>query len=401
MSVKQIHYGSQHIDDQEINQVIGVLKSDFLSSGPKIKEFEERMQALTGAKYCAAVANGTAALHLAVKALDLPAGKRGITSPITFVASANSFVYNGLKPDFADIDPRTYCMDPVELEKRIDGETGVVIPVHFTGQTAHMEAISAIAKRNGAAVIEDAAHAIGSTYENGETAGSCCYSDMTIFSFHPVKTITTGEGGAITTNDKTLYEKLTRLRNHGLTKDSNVFKNKNPDWIGPWYYEMHEPGFNYRMTDIQAALGIGQLNKLEGFIRRRQEICAAYDEAFKNLDWLTMPYRRPGVVSVLHLYVILIDFKALGKSRTQVMAELREKGINTQVHYIPVHYQPYYRETFGFNAGDFPKSEAYYSQCLSIPLYPRMTDDDIRRVISAVSALGKGEQNDPITPAYT
>lgn len=391
MKKNQIHYGSQHIDDEEINRVIEVLKSDFLSSGPRIKEFEERILTLTGAKYCAAVANGTAALHLAVKALDLPGGKKGITSPITFVASANSFVYNGLEPDFADIDPRTYCMDPVELEKRINSDTGVILPVHFAGQTADMKAMSTIAKQNGIAVIEDAAHAIGSTYENGETVGSCWCSDMTIFSFHPVKTITTGEGGAITTNDKSLYEKITRLRNHGLTKDSATFKNKNPDWIGPWYYEMHEPGFNYRMTDIQAALGIGQLNKLERFIQRRQDICSAYDEAFKNLDWLTVPYRRPGVESVLHLYVILIHFEAIGKTRTQVMAELREKGINTQVHYIPVHYQPYFNETFGFNPGDFPRAESYYDRCLSIPLYPRMTDRDIQRVIEAVAALEHGE----------
>jgi UDP-4-amino-4,6-dideoxy-N-acetyl-beta-L-altrosamine transaminase len=393
MKLKWIHYGSQYVDDEDINEVLGVLRSDFLSSGPKIKAFEEKILEHTGAQYCAAVANGTAALHLAVKALDINKRKTGITSPITFVASANTFIYNGLKPDFADIDEKTYCMDPAELGKRINNDTAVIIPVHFAGQPCDMEAIRKIAP-GGVYIVEDAAHAIGSKYENGKPVGCCCYSDMTIFSFHPVKTITTGEGGAITTNDKAFYEKLVMLRNHGLTKDASKFKVHHSSFIdhhsespGPWYYEMQELGFNYRLTDIQAALGLGQLRKLERFIKRRREIISIYSEAFKDLEWLTTPYERPGVFGALHLYVIKIDFDRIGKSRTQVMTELKEKAIGTQVHYIPVHLQPYYRENFGFKEGDYPRAEQYYRQCLSIPLYPRMTDDDINRVIDTIKNL--------------
>jgi perosamine synthetase len=386
MKPKWIHYGSQYVDDEDINEVLGVLRSDFLSSGPKIREFEERVLEHTGAQYCVVVANGTAALHLAVKALDFEKRKTGITSPNTFVASANTFVYNGLKPDFADIDEKTYCMDAAELEKKIDIDTAVIIPVHFAGQPCDMEAIRKVVPKD-VYVIEDAAHAIGSKYENGKPVGCCCYSDMTIFSFHPVKTITTGEGGAITTNNKALYEKLLMLRNHGLTKDAPKFKVHHSGSPGPWYYEMQELGFNYRLTDIQAALGLGQLRKLEHFIGRRLEIISAYNDAFKNLEWLTTPYQRPGVFGALHLYVIKIDFDRIGKTRTQVMSELKEKAIGTQVHYIPVHLQPYYREHFGFKEGDYPRAEQYYRQCLSIPLYPRMTNEDINRVIDAIACL--------------
>jgi len=389
MKPKTLHYGSQYIDDDDINEVLAVLKSDFLSQGPTIREFEEQMAAQTGAEYCIAVSSGTAALHLAVKALDIEAGKEGITSPITFVASANSLIYNNLKPVFADIDDKTYCLDPRQLEKKINKNTRVIIPVHFAGQPAEMKEIYEIAKKQGIFIIEDAAHAIGSRFEDGSLVGACKYSHMTVFSFHPVKTITTGEGGAITTNDKKRYEKLSMLRNHGLTRDNSKFRfqPKNSSLTGPWYYEMQELGFNYRITDIQAALGKGQLRKLAGFIKRRREIIAKYNEAFKDLEWLTIPYERPGVFSALHLYVIKIDFERIKKTRAQVMAELKEKAINTQVHYIPVHLQPYYRENFGFKEGDFPKGEDYYRQCLSIPLYPKMTDDDVHRVIDAVISL--------------
>ena len=350
------------------------------------------MAVQTGARYCVAVSSGTAALHLAVKALEIEAGKEGITSPITFAASANSFLYNNLKPVFADIDDKTYCLDPRELEKKINKNTRVIIPVHFAGQPAEMKEIYEIAKKQGIFIIEDAAHAIGSKFADGSPVGACKYSHMTAFSFHPVKTITTGEGGAITTNDKALYEKLLMLRNHGLTKDHAKFRCQPGDskLTGPWYHEMQELGFNYRMTDIQAALGIGQLRKLAGFIKRRREIIAKYNEAFKDLEWLTIPYERPGVFSALHLYVIKIDFQRIEKTRAQVMAELKENAINTQVHYIPVHLHPYYRENFGFKEGDFPKGEAYYRQCLSIPLYPKMTDDDVQRVIDCLRRPCRG-----------
>lgn len=384
-----INYGRQWLDDVEIKEVLGALTSDFLSSGPRIKEFEEQMSAYTGARYCAAVSSGTAGLHLAVKALEIEAGKEGITSPLTFIATSNSLIYNNLRPNFADIHEKTLCLDPAEFEKHIKQDTAVVIPVHFAGQPAEMEKIYEIAGKQGIFIIEDAAHAIGSKYENGQRVGSCCFADMTVFSFHPVKTITTGEGGAVTTNDKTLYEKLIMLRNHGMTKDPN--KLKAPDSssdVGPWYYEMQELGYNYRITDIQAALGIGQLKKLDHFIKRRREIIARYNDAFKNLAWLTVPYERPGVFSALHLYVIRIDFEHINKTRTQVMNELRTKGIGTQVHYIPVHFQPYYQEHFGFKKGDYPKAEHYYQQCLSIPLFPKMTDDDVKRVIDAIVVIG-------------
>lgn len=400
MKQRFLPYGTQYIDDDIVNDVVEVLRSDFLSQGPKIKEFEQQMAKQVNADYCVAVANGTAALHLAVQALQLPQGRKGITSPITFVASSNSFLYSHLFPEFVDIDEKTYCMDPELLKQKVDEDTGVIIPVHFAGQPCDMETIAEIRRENNPHgdlyIIEDAAHAIGSKYQNGEPVGSCCYSDMTIFSFHPVKTMTTAEGGAITTNCGVLYERLLMLRNHGLTRDAGKFENKDmavgnengKDIYGPWYYEMQTLGFNYRMTELQAALGVGQLRNLDKFIARRNDVMNAYDKAFKDIPWLTIPYRSPDVTSTLHLYVLLFDFKAIGKTRSQVMAQLREKGIGTQVHYIPVHLQPLYRQQFDFKKGDFPKSEYYYDHCLSIPIFPKMTGEDIARVVQAIKELG-------------
>lgn len=384
-----IPYGKHWLDDDDIAAVTNVLKSDFLTQGPAIGTFEKALTDYLGARYAVAVANGTAALHLAVKALDLEKGKHGITSPNTFAASANCFVYNGLEPDFADIDEHNYCLDPAELVKKVNEQTGVVIPVHFAGQPADMEQISTITKNKKIRLIEDASHAIGSKYENGQMVGSCCFADMCTFSFHPVKTIGTGEGGAITTNSKELYDTLILLRNHGITKDKSKFKAWDETMVrtGPWYYEMLDLGFNYRLTDIQAALGTSQLKKINSFIKRRREIVACYNNAFKNIPWLTPPYEREGVFSAFHLYVIKIDFEKIGKTRTQVMEELKTRGVGTQVHYIPVHLHPYYREHFGFKEGDFPKAEQYYNRCLSIPLYPKMTDDDVDQVIKALICL--------------
>ncbi|HLP57200.1 MAG TPA: UDP-4-amino-4,6-dideoxy-N-acetyl-beta-L-altrosamine transaminase [Candidatus Deferrimicrobium sp.] len=384
-----IPYGKHWLDDDDIAAVTNVLKSDFLTQGPAIGTFEKALTDYLGARYAVAVANGTAALHLAVKALDLEKGKQGITSPNTFAASANCFVYNGLEPDFADIDEHNYCLDPAELVKKVNEQTGVVIPVHFAGQPADMEQITAITKNKKIRLIEDASHAIGSKYENGQMVGSCCFADMCTFSFHPVKTIGTGEGGAITTNSKELYDTLILLRNHGITKDKSKFKAWDETMVrtGPWYYEMLDLGFNYRLTDIQAALGTSQLKKINSFIKRRREIVACYNNAFKNIPWLTPPYEREGVFSAFHLYVIKIDFEKIGKTRTQVMEELKTRGVGTQVHYIPVHLHPYYREHFRFKEGDFPKAEQYYNRCLSIPLYPKMTDDDVDQVIKALICL--------------
>ncbi|MDP3014641.1 MAG: aminotransferase class I/II-fold pyridoxal phosphate-dependent enzyme, partial [Candidatus Subteraquimicrobiales bacterium] len=279
-----IPYGKQWIDEDDIKAVEEVLKSDFLTQGPKIAEFEKAICRYTGAKYCVAAANGTAALHLAVLALEIKRGSEGITSPITFVASANALIYGGLRPIFADIDEKTYNIDPTEIKKRITLKTKVLIPVHFAGQSADMAEISKIAKSKDLLIIEDAAHAIGSRYADGAKIGSCGYSDMTTFSFHPVKTITTGEGGAITTNSGKLYKRLLLLRTHGITKDEKELS-QTP---GPWYYEMQALGYNYRLTDIQAALGISQLKKLDKFKFRRREIVEAYNKAFSSLPSITI-----------------------------------------------------------------------------------------------------------------
>lgn len=391
-----INYGRQWIDEEDIAAVFQVLRSDFLTQGPAVQEFEQAWAKAVEAEFAVAVANGTAALHLAVAALMPEPGidkhTVGITAPNTFVASANCLVYNGLTPDFADIDVRTYCLDPLEVDKRLTPDTKIVIPVHFAGQSCDMAAFGRLRQKREIQgtplyIIEDACHAVGSTHRNGKPVGSCCFSDMAVFSCHPVKTVATGEGGMITTNNKHLYDRLIMLRTHGITKDSQRLKNKDQASTGPWYYEMQSLGFNYRLTDMQAALGTSQLKKLDKFKLRRREIVAMYNDAFKGIDWLALPYEHNGLESAFHLYVLLIDFEGIHKSRTQVMHELREKGIGTQVHYIPVHLQPYYRENYRFKPGDFPKAEQYYKQCLSIPLYPAMDDEDVQTVIAAIKSL--------------
>ncbi|MCX6113053.1 MAG: UDP-4-amino-4,6-dideoxy-N-acetyl-beta-L-altrosamine transaminase [Proteobacteria bacterium] len=376
-----IPYGRQYIDDTDIEAVVKALRSDYLTQGPAVDEFEKSICEYTGAKYCVAVCNGTAALHLAVKALDVQSGLEGITTTNTFVASSNCLVYNNLRPVFADIDERTYNIDPVEVEKKITSKTKIIIPVHFAGQTANMEKIFKFSKNKDIHIIEDASHAIGSKYKCGTRVGSCKYSDMTVFSFHPVKTITTGEGGAITTNNEKLYKKLRILRTHGITKQN---MSKNP---GPWYYEMQDLGFNYRLTDLQALLGTSQMRKIDLFIKRRREIIDFYNNIFKGLDWLITPYQEEGVFSALHLYVLKIDFNKIEKTRKQVMEELKEKNIGTQVHYIPVHTQPYYVKTFGYKQGDYPNAEKYYEQALSIPLYPKMTEEEVEWVVDNIKGL--------------
>lgn len=378
-----ISYGKQWIDQDDIDSVVSVLQSDFLTQGPNVEEFEKAICEYTGAKYCVAVSNGTAALHLAVAALDIEKGSEGITTPMTFVASANCLLYNNLIPVLADIDEKTYNIDPLEIEKKITDKTRVIVPVDFAGQPAEMEKIFEIAKKNNLFVIEDAAHAIGSKYADGSNVGSCKYSDLTTFSFHPVKTITTGEGGAITTNDKKLYNRLILLRSHGITKNPD-FLSQNP---GPWYYEMQDLGYNYRLTDIQSALGTSQLKKLDRFVSRRREIIEKYDESFKNSPNVVIPYEKEGLYSAFHLYVLQIDFEKIGKTRAEVMTELKAENVGTQVHYIPVHLQPYYKDQFGYKTGDFPIAEGYYSRCLSLPLYPKLNDSDVEEVIQIVSKV--------------
>lgn len=383
-----IPYGRQSIDEDDIAAVVATLRSDFLTQGPKVPEFEQALCAATGARFCVAFANATCALHCAVAALRLGPDAAGITSPNTFLASANCMAYCGVKPLFADIEPQQFNIDPERIEAILAGPDGpkvrLLLPVHFAGHAARMEDIAAIAARHKLRVIEDAAHAIGSRYADGGRVGDCRHSDMTVFSFHPVKTVTTGEGGAVTTNDPELHQRLLDLRSHGMVKDPSRLRQPAP---GPWYYEMQELGFNHRMTELQAALGVTQLAKLDRFAARRKAIIARYNAALAGLPWLQTPASAPGVDSCHHLYVARFDFPAIGKTRAEVMAELLAKGIGTQVHYIPVHLQPWYREQFGTAEGDCPVAEAYYARALSLPLYPAMEDTDVETVVAAVVGL--------------
>ena len=357
-------YGHQSIDQSDINAVVETLKSDYLTCGPAVSAFEQAICNYTGAKYCVAVSNATAGLHIAAIAAGLGKGDEGITTPITFLASANCICFVGATPVFADIDPETANIDPEEIEKHITDRTKVLIPVHFAGQSCDMVAISKLAKKYNLIVIEDAAHAIGSDYKNTKV-GSCAYSDMTVFSFHPVKTITTGEGGAITTNSKELYDKLCALRAHGMYKDGNM--------VNTWEYEMRELGYNYRMTDFQAALGFCQLKKLDAFKTRRREIVTYYN---KHLNFPHL-MERDFSNACFHLYPVLVE------NRHSFYLKAREKGLNLQVHYIPVHTQPYYSR-FGYKKGDFPKAENYYAHCISLPLYPALTDDDLAEIVKRI-----------------
>lgn len=382
---KFLSYGKQSINEDDISSVIEVLKSDFLTQGPKVAEFEKQICNYTGSKYAVAVANGTAALHIAVAALDIKENCEGITSPISFVASANCMAYNNIKPIFADIDRKTYNISTEEIKKRINHKTKLIIPVHFAGQSAAIEEINKISRENNLKIIEDAAHAIGSNYYDGSKVGNCKYSDLTCFSFHPVKTITTCEGGAITTNNIDIYNKLLLLRNHGITKDTKKFTKD----VGPWYHEMKVLGYNYRLTDIQAALGISQIKKIEHFKKRRREIVKSYNEAFKNIECIEIPYEAQNLDSCFHLYIIKIDFKKTGMTRTDVINKLKMKNIGTQVHYIPIYLQPYYQERYNYKSGECPNAEEYYEKALSIPLYPKMTDDDMNYVIENIKEILK------------
>lgn len=378
-----LSYGKQSIDEEDELAVLETLCSDYLTQGPKVVEFENAICDYTGVKYCVAVSNGTAALHIAVAALEIGPHFEGITSPITFVASSNALIYNRLRPVFADIDENTYNLDPDKTAIVLSEKTRLIIPIHFAGQAADMDSFSKLAQNHSLHIIEDASHALGSFYKDGSKVGNCKYSDMTTFSFHPVKTITTGEGGAITTNSKELYEKLFFLRSHGITSDPFRLI-ENP---GPWYYEMQMLGFNYRMCDIQAALGVSQMKKLDSFMNRRRTIIQKYNRSFANIDWLRIPYESKGLISCFHLYVVQIDFERIGLDRKIVMTSLREKNVGTQVHYIPVHTQPYYRQNYGTAVGDFPIAENYYNKCLSLPLFPAMTDQDVEYVIETVRGL--------------
>src|SRR5574344_267723 len=365
-----IPYGRQRIDQDDIQAVVDVLESDFLTTGPKIEEFENAVAKVTGAKYGVAISNGTAALHAACYAAGVTKGYEVITTPITFAASANCALYCGATPVFADIDPKTYNICPEDIEEKITSKTKAIIPVHYTGQPCEMENIHKIAKEHNLIVIEDAAHALGADYK-GRKVGSI--SDMTTFSFHPVKHITTGEGGMILTNNKDYYERLKLFRSHGITRDAELM-NKND---GPWYYEQLDLGYNYRITDIQCALGISQLKKLDAFVEKRRNLAARYNEAFKDTECVTVPYQKEGCNSSWHLYVIQVD------NRKKVFEQLRAAGIGVNVHYIPVYKHPYYQNN-GYKNVSCKNAENLYEHLISLPLYPALTTEQQDYVIEKV-----------------
>lgn len=382
-SIKKYGYGKQSITFTDIREVIKALKSYCLTQGPKIKEFEDAICNYTSAEYAVAVSNGTAALHLCMLALGISSGDEVITSPNTFVASSNCVLYAGGTPEFADIESDTACISSKEIEKQITSNTKAIIPVHFAGQSCDMEKIKEIADKNKFFIIEDAAHAIGSEYK-GSKVGSCKYSDMTIFSFHPVKTITTGEGGAITTNNKELYEKLLLFRSHGVTKNPDILTKND----GQWYYEMHELGYNYRITDIQAALGISQLKRLDKFIQKRRQLVDRYRQEFDGDERFSLLEEKEYSKACFHLCPLLIDFDKINISKKELFNKLAENGLNLQVHYIPVHTQPYYKK-LGFNEGDFPNAEEYYKKALSLPLYVDLNYSDIKHIVRIIKETAK------------
>lgn len=370
-----IPYGRQTIDEEDIQAVVEVLRSDYLTTGPKIAEFEQMVADYTGAKYAVAVSNGTAALHAACFAAGIGEGDEVITTPLTFAASANCVLYCGGTPVFADVEKSTYNIDPEDIKKKITDKTKAIIAVHLAGQPCDMDAIHEIAREHNLIVIEDAAHALGSEYR-GRKVGSI--SDMTTFSFHPVKPITTGEGGMIVTDDKELYERLVLFRSHGITRDETFMTRKE----GPWFYQQLELGYNYRMTDIQAALGCSQMKKLDGFIERRRELAKRYDEAFAECENIVTPYQRPETNSGWHLYIIQVK----DCDRREVFEKLRAEGIGVNVHYIPVYLHPYYQE-HGYRDVHCKWAEEIYSNMISLPLYPGLEDEKQDEVIEKVKRI--------------
>lgn len=372
-----IPYSHQSICRDDIKEAVKILKSDWITQGPKIAEFEKGLCDYTRAKYAVAVSSGTAALHIACLAAGLKNGDEIITSPITFVASANCALYCGAKVVFADVDSKTANIDPVDIAKKISKRTKIIIPVHFAGQPCDMSRIRHIAMKHGLMVIEDAAHALGAKYK-GCKVGACKYSDMTILSFHPAKAITTGEGGAVLTNSRDLYEKLNMLRSHGITKGHGL-ENKKMAGCG-WYHEMQMLGFNYRITDFQAALGSSQLKKLDGFIKKRRKIAAIYNRVFKNNDFFDTPAEEECARSAYHLYPIRLKDEFVSDKK-KIFQALRRAGLGVQVHYIPVYLQPYYKR-LGYRRGLCPAAEDFYEREISVPLYYGMTLKQIKSVVT-------------------
>jgi len=375
-----IPYGKQNINQEDIEAVINVLKSDFITQGPAIEKFEKSVADFVKARYAVAVSNATAALHIGCLSLGLKQGDIVWTSPNTFVASANCALYCEAEIDFVDIDPHTYNLSADKLEEKLvraqkQGKLPkIVIPVHFSGQSCEMKKIHELSKQYGFKIIEDASHAIGGKYK-GKPVGNCEYSDMAVFSFHPVKIITTGEGGMVVTNNKDLYQKLIRLRSHGITRESSLMTENSH---GPWYYQQIDLGYNYRMTDIQAALGASQMNRLDLFIEKRHEIARRYNKLLADLP-VTLPYQDSETYSAYHLYVIRLQLDKISLTHREVFEKLRENGIGIQLHYIPVHTQPYY-QNLGFHKDEFPEAEKYYGETISLPMFYDLTNDEQERV---------------------
>lgn len=385
-----IPYGRQNITQIDIDAVVDVLRSDFLTQGPVVPRFEQAIAAKVKAKYAIAVNSATSALHIACLALGLGKGDLLWTVPNTFVASANCGRYCGADVDFVDIDPLTWNLSLHRLREKLikSKQKGrlpkVLVPVHFAGQPTEQEQIWELAQEFGFRVIEDASHAIGAL-RNGEPVGSCRWSDITVFSFHPVKIITTGEGGMALTNDDELARHLAMLRTHGITRNSAMFQVSDSREVGPWHYEQQMLGFNYRMTDIQAALGLSQLERLDDFVERRNVMARRYNELLQGLP-LQLPVVQPENRSAFHLYVVRLKRNATGRSHSQIFEELRKKGIGINLHYMPVHLQPYYRE-LGFAPGQYPEAETHGEDAITLPLYSALTDEDQDRVVSALKEV--------------
>lgn len=382
-----IPYGKQDINQQDIDAVIKVLQSDYLTQGPQVPLFEQAINKLTDSQYAVAVNSATSALHIACLVLGVGKGDIVWTSPITFVASANCALYCGASIDFVDIDAQTYNLCPIELEKKLQQAKlenklpKVVIPVHLAGQSCNMQKIHQLSVEYGFKIIEDAAHAIGGSYQN-QPVGNCRYSDITVFSFHPVKIVTTAEGGVATTNCPKLASSMRLLRGHGITRDESLMTEESH---GDWYYQQLELGFNYRMSDLHAALGVSQLTRLKEFVSKRKELTKVYDQQLADLP-IILPKQQANCDSSWHLYIIQLELDKIDKTHQQVFNALRKSGIGVNLHYIPVHLHPYYR-ALGFSEGDFPVAESYYSQAITLPLFPQLTKIQQGTIISPLSSL--------------
>jgi perosamine synthetase len=373
---KLLPYGRQSLDEEDIQAVAEVLRSDWLTTGPKVGEFEERFSAWVGAKYGVSFSSGTAALHAAAFAAGLGPGDEAITTPMTFCATANCVLYQGAKPVFADVSADTLNLDPGEVAKRVSPRTKAILAVDYAGHPADLDALRSLAERNGLLLIEDACHALGANYRGKRVGG---IADMTVFSFHPVKHLTTGEGGMVTTNDAALAETMRRFRNHGISSEARQRQES-----GQWFYEMVLLGFNYRLTDIACALGISQLNKLEANLARRREIAAQYTKAFRNLPAIEVPAVRDGVDPAWHLYPIRLKQESLSVGRAEIFRALRAENIGVNVHYVPVHKHRYYRDRFAYQGGEYPVAEDAYERLISLPMFHSMTSQDVEDVIHAL-----------------